>query len=161
MDERARHGLTPRAMPRTRALNPAFAAMVAAATRGDAASIAEHVWACDDAAECDTCGEILCPYNEPLHFHHDGCPACARASDAERDRLIAKYARLFGVGQHVTHNGLTISVPADDDPGSVVCIRNVEAAYTLVAPEGTVVLGTKNHTRAGLAARLVTAYQFH
>jgi hypothetical protein len=19
---------------------------------------------------------IDCPYNEPLHFHHDGCPSC-------------------------------------------------------------------------------------
>lgn len=26
--------------------------------------------------ECLACGQILCPYGEPLHFHHDGCPAC-------------------------------------------------------------------------------------
>lgn len=26
--------------------------------------------------ECKVCGEIMCPYGEPLHFHHDGCPAC-------------------------------------------------------------------------------------
>lgn len=26
--------------------------------------------------ECAVCGQIVCPYNEPLHFHHDGCPAC-------------------------------------------------------------------------------------
>ena len=26
--------------------------------------------------ECIVCGEIVCPYMEPLHFHHDGCPAC-------------------------------------------------------------------------------------
>jgi hypothetical protein len=27
--------------------------------------------------ECGVCSEIVCPYKEPLHFHHDGCPACA------------------------------------------------------------------------------------
>jgi hypothetical protein len=26
--------------------------------------------------ECIVCGAILCPHGEPLHFHHDGCPAC-------------------------------------------------------------------------------------
>ncbi len=26
--------------------------------------------------ECMICGYIECPHNEPLHFHHDGCPAC-------------------------------------------------------------------------------------
>lgn len=31
---------------------------------------------CPDA-ECLTCGAAVCPYGEPLHFHHDGCPACA------------------------------------------------------------------------------------
>lgn len=30
---------------------------------------------CEDA-ECLTCGERCCPWSEPLHFHHDGCPAC-------------------------------------------------------------------------------------
>lgn len=26
--------------------------------------------------ECLECGQIVCPQGEPLHFHHDGCPAC-------------------------------------------------------------------------------------
>lgn len=30
--------------------------------------------------ECSECGEICCPHGEPLHFHHDGCPACAEES---------------------------------------------------------------------------------
>lgn len=34
---------------------------------------------CEDA-ECLTCGIIICPHREPLHFHHDGCPACADGS---------------------------------------------------------------------------------
>lgn len=31
--------------------------------------------ACQDG-ECYDCGRVICPHNEPLHFHHDGCPAC-------------------------------------------------------------------------------------
>lgn len=26
--------------------------------------------------ECLVCGILTCPHKEPLHFHHDGCPAC-------------------------------------------------------------------------------------
>ena len=26
--------------------------------------------------ECAACGVAKCPKNEPLHFHHDGCPVC-------------------------------------------------------------------------------------
>jgi hypothetical protein len=26
--------------------------------------------------ECVICGVIDCPDGEPLHYHHDGCPAC-------------------------------------------------------------------------------------
>lgn len=29
-----------------------------------------------DNGECMTCSTIVCPHKEPLHFHHDGCPAC-------------------------------------------------------------------------------------
>jgi len=25
--------------------------------------------------ECEACGIVKCPHKEPLHFHHDGCPA--------------------------------------------------------------------------------------
>lgn len=28
------------------------------------------------ANECCICAVIYCPHGEPLHFHHDGCPAC-------------------------------------------------------------------------------------
>lgn len=31
--------------------------------------------ACPDQ-ECLICGVVACPHREPLHFHHDGCPAC-------------------------------------------------------------------------------------
>lgn len=25
---------------------------------------------------CAVCARVFCPHGEPLHFHHDGCPAC-------------------------------------------------------------------------------------
>lgn len=31
---------------------------------------------CPDG-ECMKCAMLVCPHGEPLHFHHDGCPACA------------------------------------------------------------------------------------
>ena len=40
------------------------------------------------ASECMTCAMRFCPFLEPLHFHHDGCPACyfyeMRASRSKR-----------------------------------------------------------------------------
>jgi hypothetical protein len=30
---------------------------------------------CQDM-ECLVCGVRDCPDGEPLHYHHDGCPAC-------------------------------------------------------------------------------------
>lgn len=27
--------------------------------------------------ECMVCGVRDCPHFEPLHYHHDGCPACS------------------------------------------------------------------------------------
>lgn len=32
--------------------------------------------------ECYVCSEIVCPKQCELHFHHDGCPACAEADAA-------------------------------------------------------------------------------
>jgi hypothetical protein len=34
---------------------------------------------CKDA-ECQECSRIVCPHNDPLHFHHDGCPSCEQAA---------------------------------------------------------------------------------
>lgn len=30
---------------------------------------------CNDA-ECEECSKLICPFKDPLHFHHDGCPSC-------------------------------------------------------------------------------------
>jgi len=33
---------------------------------------------CDkEQGECSVCGRIVCPFKDPLHFHHDGCPSCS------------------------------------------------------------------------------------
>lgn len=33
--------------------------------------------------ECEECSKIVCPYGEPLHLHHDGCPCCAMEVESE------------------------------------------------------------------------------
>lgn len=35
---------------------------------------------CPDA-ECSQCSIVVCPHGCDLHFHHDGCPACAMPED--------------------------------------------------------------------------------
>lgn len=29
--------------------------------------------------ECEICALRDCPFKEPLHYHHDGCPICSQA----------------------------------------------------------------------------------
>jgi hypothetical protein len=26
--------------------------------------------------ECGVCSALLCPHDNVMHFHHDGCPSC-------------------------------------------------------------------------------------
>ncbi|MCC6751977.1 MAG: hypothetical protein IT371_30270 [Deltaproteobacteria bacterium] len=30
----------------------------------------------NDSGGCPTCAAAACPYSDPLHDHHDGCPSC-------------------------------------------------------------------------------------
>ena len=43
-----------------------------------------------DVSECGVCAIALCPWAEPLHTHHDGCPSCVtmgeRGEHGEDDR---------------------------------------------------------------------------
>jgi hypothetical protein len=41
-----------------------------------AGSLTDEMLAQCTDPECIVCGAIVCPHQEPLHFHHDGCPAC-------------------------------------------------------------------------------------
>lgn len=50
--------------------------------------------------ECITCGMKDCPHGEPLHYHHDGCPAC---SPHPQD---CKCKKCCAVGP-ITHMGVT------------------------------------------------------
>jgi len=34
-------------------------------------------------AECFACSVLMCPHAEPMHLHHDGCPACHGAALAK------------------------------------------------------------------------------
>src|SRR5690606_28687401 len=34
-------------------------------------------------AECFACSVLMCPRAEPMHLHHDGCPACHGAALAK------------------------------------------------------------------------------
>lgn len=46
-----------------------------------------------DPEYCDQCGDIFCPWGEPLHFHHDGCPCCAMVEpwdQASVNRMLLK-----------------------------------------------------------------------
>jgi hypothetical protein len=36
-------------------------------------------------SECMWCGELACPWGEPLHFDKDGCPACEQEHQDERE----------------------------------------------------------------------------
>lgn len=35
--------------------------------------------------ECMVCGIRDCPHREPLHYHHDGCPACHSINFVSRE----------------------------------------------------------------------------
>lgn len=39
-----------------------------------------------DGGECAACGILACEYDDPLHFHHDGCPT-EYAHELERGEL--------------------------------------------------------------------------
>lgn len=43
------------------------------------APVTIHLHTCDKngVGECSACAERDCPHDEPLHYHHDGCPACS------------------------------------------------------------------------------------
>lgn len=46
-------------------------------------AVKKHPKNCDED-ECIYCGYRDCPHQEPLHYHHDGCPACV---NEEMERL--------------------------------------------------------------------------
>ena len=47
---------------------------------------------CEDA-ECMKCAVIVCPHEEPLHFHHDGCPCCHDCTKEQYHELLRQRIR--------------------------------------------------------------------
>lgn len=43
---------------------------------------------CDD--ECSQCAAVFCPGHHPLHFHHDGCPACLEMDGAHPEPEVTQ-----------------------------------------------------------------------
>lgn len=41
-------------------------------------------------SECALCGFLDCPFEDPLHYHHDGCPSCWTAKNQNRLDEIMK-----------------------------------------------------------------------
>lgn len=38
------------------------------------------------AGECMICAVTVCPQKEPLHYHHDGCPACDVGDESQEGK---------------------------------------------------------------------------
>lgn len=43
---------------------------------------------CPGGECCHQCAAIFCPWGEPLHFHHDGCPCCSSDPEPPKDRRL-------------------------------------------------------------------------
>ncbi len=56
---------------------PSINRMIYGFIQGDRQCVGS-IEACGKAGndECVICGQRDCPHGEPLHYHHDGCPAC-------------------------------------------------------------------------------------
>ncbi len=48
---------------------------------GDATATCEA-----EHGECSICSVLDCPQAEPLHYHHDGCPACTQGELSEASK---------------------------------------------------------------------------
>ncbi len=59
--------------------------MIHAFIQGDHTCLG-NIEACSKAGndECTVCGARDCPRSEPLHYHHDGCPACCQEDDGSQ-----------------------------------------------------------------------------
>jgi hypothetical protein len=55
-----------------------------------------ETWLDSAEVECVFCGADYCPYGEPLHWHHDGCPACYDAHKRQPDKGEAIRVAFYG-----------------------------------------------------------------
>jgi len=61
------------------AANDSHARLTEAMRGGVGPEVYDALNACPDA-ECMECAQIVCRHSDPLHFHHDGCPSCAKVT---------------------------------------------------------------------------------
>ena len=43
--------------------------------------------------ECTRCSEIVCPSQDPMHLHHDGCPSCCSMDHGQQLQEITRRTR--------------------------------------------------------------------
>lgn len=55
------------------------------------------------------CGSAVCPHDEPLHFHHDGCPACSTWESYELERLSWNAEQAPSVGRGLNTDNASFS----------------------------------------------------
>lgn len=49
---------------------------------------------CGDS-ECETCAKIICPFEDDMHYHHDGCPSCCNCPP-EKQNIDYKIDDMIG-----------------------------------------------------------------
>ncbi len=75
---------------------------------------------CDDM-ECSVCGVRDCPYGDPLHYHHDGCPACYQATQVATGKA----------GDGKPHVWLTRDTDGSTCKHIAICKEGAEQAHLL------------------------------
>lgn len=68
-------------MSRLSALHIALAAAHSAGADG---KVLDGIMALCDDGECSECARIICPFDDFMHFHHDGCPSCTAHEEAAK-----------------------------------------------------------------------------
>lgn len=53
--------------------------------------------------ECEQCARRDCPFGEPLHYHHDGCPACSEFWPVINEALWANLKEFIPQGETEAH----------------------------------------------------------
>jgi len=72
---------------------------------------------CPDS-ECSECSKISCPHGCELHFHHDGCPACAMASEPAQTEPTIKESLTVPDA-----DGWVVRIPTDPIPERYAEVR--------------------------------------
>lgn len=61
----------------------------------EGAVVDEALNRCPGVEYCEQCSDVFCPYGEPLHFHHDGCPCCSFDAMNPHEDTALRWQRLL------------------------------------------------------------------